>query len=120
MWKLSELEKKDPLSASFKELESNRLQNRKAIKALIRCTHFLAYQHIAHTDKLVELVVSCGGETLQTFLDRAGGNVAYTSKMAVVEFVDTLEHRWKSLYSSGFIRHPFLASWLMNALMLLP
>ncbi len=58
--------------------EQQRLQNRKAIKALIRCTHFLAHQHIVHTanfDKLVELVMSCGGETLQTFLDRAGGNL---------------------------------------------
>ena len=73
--------------------EQQRLQNRKAIKALVRCTHFLAHQHIAHTtnfDKLVELVVSCGGETLQTFLDRAGGNATYTSKMAVVEFVNAL------------------------------
>ena len=41
-------------------------------------------------DKLVELVVSCGGETLQTFLYRAGGNATYTSKMAVVEFVNAL------------------------------
>ena len=53
-WKLIELEKKDPLSASFKMLESStRLQNRKAIKALIiaiiRCTHFLAHQHILLT-----------------------------------------------------------------------
>ena len=51
--------------------EQQRLQNRKAIKALIRCTHFLAHQHIAHTinlDKLVELVVRCGGHTLQNFL----------------------------------------------------
>ena len=90
-------------------LESSK-DNRKAIKALIRCTHFLAHQHIAHTtnfDKLVELVVSCGGETLQTFLDRDGGNATYTSKMAVVKFVNGLEHEWKSLYSSGFIRHPF-------------
>ena len=66
--------------------EQQRLQNRKAIKALIRCTHFLAHQHITHTtnfDKLVELVVSCGGEILQTFLDR---NATYTSKRAVVEF----------------------------------
>ena len=65
------------------------------IKALIRCTctHFLAHQHIAHTtnfDKLDELVVSCGGETLQTFLDRAGGCAMYTSKMAIVEFVNAL------------------------------
>ena len=34
--------------------------------------------------------MSCGGETLQTFLDRAGGNATYTSKMAVVEFVNAL------------------------------
>ena len=47
--------------------EQQRLQNRKVIKALIRCTHFLAHQHIARTtnfDKLVELVASYGGETL--------------------------------------------------------
>ena len=63
------------------------------IKALIRCAHFLAHQHIAHTtnfDKLVELLVSCGGETLQTFLDRAGGNAMYAPKMAVVEHVNAL------------------------------
>ena len=34
--------------------------------------------------------MSCGGETLQTFLDRAEGNATYTSKMAVVEFVNAL------------------------------
>ena len=34
--------------------------------------------------------MSCGGETLPTFLDRAGGNVMYTSKVAVVEFVNAL------------------------------
>ena len=54
--------------------EQQRLENRKAIKALIRCTHFLAHQHIAHKtnfNKLVELVVSCGGEILHAFLDRA-------------------------------------------------
>ena len=63
--------------------EQQRLQNRKAIKALVRFTRFLAHQHIAHTtnfDKVVEFVESCGGETLQTFLDRAGRNATYTSK----------------------------------------
>ena len=67
--------------------EQQRLQNRKAIKALIQYTHFLVHQHIANTtnyDKLVEMVVSCGGGTLQTFLDRAGGNAMYTSKMAAI------------------------------------
>ena len=34
--------------------------------------------------------MSCGGETLHTFLARAGGNATYTSKMAVVEFVNAL------------------------------
>ena len=29
--------------------KQQRLQNRQAIKALIRCTHFLTHQHIAHT-----------------------------------------------------------------------
>ena len=51
--------------------EQRRLQNRKAIKALIQCTHFLAHQHIAHTanlDKLVELVVSCGGRLFKPSL----------------------------------------------------
>ena len=90
--------------------EQQRLQNRKAIKALIRCTHLLAHQHIAHTtnyDKLVELVVSCGGETLQTFLDRAGGNAMYHSKMAVIEFVNALgtwveESLLKRLHNAPF------------------
>ena len=39
-------------------------------------SHSLAHPHITYTtnfDKLVnELVGSCGAETLQTFLDRAG------------------------------------------------
>ena len=54
--------------------------------------------------------MSCGGETLQTFLDRDGGNATYTSKKAVVEFVNALG-KWVegSLYSRGFIRHPFFS-----------
>ena len=71
----------------------DRLNNRKAIKALLRCTHFLAKQHVAHTtnfDKLVDLVVSCGGETLQTFLEGAAKNATYTSKVDVVDFVNAL------------------------------
>ena len=64
--------------------EQQRVQNKKVIKNLIRCTHF------QHFDKLVELVASCGGETLQTFLDRDGGNAMYTSKIAVVVFVNAL------------------------------
>ena len=104
-WKLIRARKEGSIISQLQNVgEQQRLQNRKAIKALIRCTHFLGQQHIVPTtnfDKLVELVVSCGGETLQTFIDRAGGNATYTSKMAVVEFVMLLEHGWKSLYSSA-------------------
>lgn len=73
--------------------ESERLKNRAAIKSLLRCTHFLAHQHIAHTtnfSELVDLVVSCGGEDLRHFLEKAGKNATYTSKDAVVDFVETI------------------------------
>ena len=54
--------------------EQQILQNMKANKSIIRFTHFLAHQHIAH----------------QTIIDRAGGNATYISKIAVVEFVNAL------------------------------
>ena len=91
--------------------EQQRLQNRKVIKPLIRCTHFLAHQHITDTtnsDKLVELVVSCGGETLQTFLDRAGGNVMYTSKMGV-EFENPLGTWVEESLLKWFHKAPFFS-----------
>ena len=56
----------DPLSASFELLEGSKDEKLLPIKAVIRCTQFLAHLHVAHTtkfDKLVELIVSCGGET---------------------------------------------------------
>ena len=70
-----------------------RTKNRAAIKSLIRCTHFLTRQHIPHTtnfDKLVDLVVACGGNDLKYFLENAGRNARYTSHIAVVEFVEAL------------------------------
>ena len=70
-----------------------RLKNRAAIKSLIHCTHFLVCQHIPHTtnfDKLVDLVVSCGGKDLKLFLENAGKNATYTSHIAVVEFLQAL------------------------------
>ena len=73
--------------------ESERVKNRLAIKCFLRCTHFLARNHIAHTTNfgdLVDLVVSCGGEDLKQFVDKAGKNAQYTSKDAVVEFVEAL------------------------------
>ena len=73
--------------------ESERVKNRLAIKCFLRCTHFLARNHIAHTTNfgdLVDLVVSCGDEDLKQFVDKAGKNAQYTSKDAVVEFVEAL------------------------------
>ena len=70
-----------------------RAKNRAAIKSLIHCTHFLARNHIAHTtnfDKMVDLVVSCGGEDLRYFLEKTGKNATYTSHIAVVEFIEAL------------------------------
>ena len=65
--------------------QSERQKNRTAIKSLIRCTHFFARNNIAHTtnfDKLVDLVVACGGESLKTFLETAWKITQYTSKVA--------------------------------------
>ena len=70
-----------------------RARNREAIKSLIRCTHFLVRNHIAHTtnfEKLVDLVVSCGGESLKLFMASAQKNAVYTLHIAVVDFVEAL------------------------------
>ena len=77
---------------------------------LLLCTHFLARQHIPHTtnfDKLVDLVVSCGGEDLKQFADRAGRNATYTSTDAVFDFIEAIgtwvdEFQIKLLYKAPF------------------
>ena len=73
--------------------DGEKIKNRAAVKALIRCPHFLACQHIAHStnsEKLVSLVVACGGEDLKTYLESAGKNAMYTSRIAVTEFFEAL------------------------------
>ena len=70
-----------------------RMRNRAAVKSLIRCTHFLARQHIAHMtnfSKLVDRFVSCSGEDLKYLMEKTGKNATYTSHIAVVEFVEAL------------------------------
>ena len=64
--------------------ECERLKNRWAIKSLLWCTHFLARNHIAHTTNfgdLVDLVVTCGGEDLKQFVDKAGKMLITPQKM---------------------------------------
>ena len=61
--------------------KEERLKNRAAVKSLIRCTHFLVRNHMAHTtnfEKLVDLVVSCGGDTLAYFMANAAKEMLYT------------------------------------------
>lgn len=73
--------------------KQERMKNRAAVKALLRCTHFLVRNHIPHTtnfEKLVDLVVSCGGEALTHFMENAARNAVYTSHVAVVDFVEAL------------------------------
>ena len=73
--------------------DEEKMKNRVAVKELIRCPHFLARQHIAHStnfEKLVSLVVAYGGEDLKTFLEYAGKNAMYTSRIAVTEFIEAL------------------------------
>ena len=74
-------------------IDEEKMKNRAAVKALVCCTHFLARQNIAHGtnfEKLVNLVVACGGEDLKTFLEFAGKNAMYTSRIAVTEFIEAL------------------------------
>ena len=90
--------------------EQERIKNRSGIKALLLCTHFLAWQNIPHTtnfDKLVNLVMSCGGEDLKLFADRAGRNATYTSTDAVFDFIEAIgtwvdEFQLKLLHNAPF------------------
>ena len=53
------------------------MKNRATVKALICCTHFIAHQHIAHStnfEKLVSLLVPCGGEDHKALFETAGRN----------------------------------------------
>ena len=55
--------------------DQKKMKNRMAIKALMRCTHFLTRHHIAHTtnfERLVNLIESCGSEYLKAFKGSAG------------------------------------------------
>ena len=73
--------------------DSERSKNRKAIKALLGCTHYLCKQHIPHTtnfSKLIDLIVSCGGKDLEEFVRKAAKNASYTSTDAVTDFVEAM------------------------------
>ena len=73
--------------------DSERSKNRKAIKALLGCTHYLCKQHIPHTtnfSKLIDLIVSCGRKDLEEFVRKTAKNASYTSTDAVTDFVEAI------------------------------
>ena len=90
--------------------DEEKMKNRAAVKALMRCPHFLARQYIAHStnlEKLVSLVAAYGGEDLKIFLESAGKNAMYTSQIAVTEFIEALgtwieESLLKYLHQASF------------------
>ena len=70
-----------------------REKNRAAMKYLIRCTHFLTRHHISsytNFTQLIDLVVFCGARELQVFFENASRNAVYTSRGAVVDFIEAL------------------------------
>ena len=71
-----------------------RAQNRAALKCLILLTHFLNKEHVAHStgkfEKLVDVVVRCGSQHLKQFLETAPTNALYTSRVAMVKFIESL------------------------------
>ena len=72
---------------------SERTKNLKAIKALLHCTHYLCKQHIPHTtnfSKLIDLIVSRGGKDLGDFVHNAANNASYTSRDAIIHFVEAI------------------------------
>ncbi len=73
--------------------ETQRSKNREAINTFIRCAHYLARHHIAHTtnyDDLVGLMVSCGAPSLSEFLKDAADNATYRSTSAVIGFIEAI------------------------------
>ena len=74
--------------------EGQHKKNREAIKALVRCAHYLARHHnIALTtnyDDLVGLMVSCGAQPLTDFVEDAADNATYRSASAVVGFIEAI------------------------------
>ena len=73
--------------------ELEQAKNRNTSKCFLQCTHFLCKQHIPHTtnfDKLINLIVSCGGKDLDEFVRQAARNVCYTSSDAVTDFLEAI------------------------------
>ena len=100
--------------------EQERIKNRSVIKALLLCTHFIAQQYIPCTndfDKLVDLVMPCGGEDLKLFADRGGIYATYTSMDAIFDFIEAIG-TWVDEFQLKLVPKARYFSWQINALIL--
>ena len=73
--------------------ERQRRKNTEVIKALVRCAHYLACHHVAHTtnyNDLVSLMVNGGSQPLAEFVKDASNNVTYRSASAVIGFIEAI------------------------------
>ena len=89
-----------------------RRKNRKAIIALLGCTHYLYKQHIPHTTnfgKLIDLIVSCGGKDLEEFVRKAAKNAFYTSTETVTDFVEAIGVWVYELQVNRILNVPFFS-----------
>jgi hypothetical protein len=108
----------EQLCTKFRMLKHKKwAQNRAAVKRLILLTHFLTKEHVAHStklEKLVDVVVLCGSQHLKQFLETAPRNDVYTSRVAVVEFVESLGTWVEESILKRLKKHPCTASWQMS------
>lgn len=78
---------------SYYKLKKVRVKDREAIKALVRCAHYVACHHVAHTtnyEDLVSLAVSYGAQPLAHFIENAANNATHCSTTTVIGFVEAI------------------------------
>ena len=93
-------------------------KNRPAMKSLVLCSQLLTWHYIAHSTnftQLVDLVVSWGTRELQVFVENASWNAVYTSRGAVVDFIEVLG-TWGEESLKTLKRHQVLVLWQMSVL----
>ena len=61
--------------------------------------------------------MSCGGEDLKQFADRAGGNATYTSIDAVLDIIEAIG-TWVDEFQLKLLHMRTVFSWQMNALII--
>lgn len=93
-YKLSKLKPRVTIARQLQVVdERQQRKNREAIKALVRCAHYLACHHVAHTtnyNNLVSLMVNCGSQPLTEFVEDASNNATYRSTSAVIGFMEAI------------------------------